>query len=309
MWCWSLKLIVMKFCISDGWDVLPGGFDGLPGSRVLRGHGLSGSEAHRGRPDPASSTVPWGEMFECGFSLWSFYWGLFFCKSQNHGLCCRSAYFKKDTVSIFKLGEDNGPMAHPIRPEKYAAIDNFYTATVYNKGAEVVEPWGRWIVLEVRNCWFSFKFSWSRWSGCTRPCLAAMVSGRVWTCTLSGTTVMQWPAMTFGLPCRRWNCFLYQQIGKLVKKACTVIFQAQNQIRRMQMAVILSSSSGGICKQAPQSCLPPILGTRRQEHTPWLWSRQSPKLLGRRTSCLCRSLSGCLWLHSAKHAAAAWYRK
>ena len=27
-------------------------------------------------------------------------------------------------------------MAHPIRPEKYAAIDNFYTATVYNKGAE-----------------------------------------------------------------------------------------------------------------------------------------------------------------------------
>lgn len=28
-------------------------------------------------------------------------------------------------------------MAHPIRPEKYAAIDNFYTATVYNKGAEV----------------------------------------------------------------------------------------------------------------------------------------------------------------------------
>jgi len=34
--------------------------------------------------------------------------------------------------------EDNSPMAHPIRPEKYAAIDNFYTATVYNKGAEVI---------------------------------------------------------------------------------------------------------------------------------------------------------------------------
>ena len=29
-------------------------------------------------------------------------------------------------------------MAHPIRPEKYAAIDNFYTATVYEKGAEVL---------------------------------------------------------------------------------------------------------------------------------------------------------------------------
>lgn len=34
--------------------------------------------------------------------------------------------------------EDSSPIAHPIRPEKYAAIDNFYTATVYNKGAEVI---------------------------------------------------------------------------------------------------------------------------------------------------------------------------
>ena len=34
--------------------------------------------------------------------------------------------------------EDSGPMAHPIRPESYMAIDNFYTATIYEKGAEVV---------------------------------------------------------------------------------------------------------------------------------------------------------------------------
>ena len=34
--------------------------------------------------------------------------------------------------------EDAGPMAHPVRPEAYQAIDNFYTATVYEKGAEVV---------------------------------------------------------------------------------------------------------------------------------------------------------------------------
>ncbi len=33
--------------------------------------------------------------------------------------------------------QDNGPMAHPIRPESYIAMDNFYTVTVYNKGAEV----------------------------------------------------------------------------------------------------------------------------------------------------------------------------
>jgi len=34
--------------------------------------------------------------------------------------------------------EDAGPMAHPVRPDSYQAIDNFYTATVYEKGAEVV---------------------------------------------------------------------------------------------------------------------------------------------------------------------------
>lgn len=34
--------------------------------------------------------------------------------------------------------EDAGPMAHPIRPESYQEIGNFYTATVYEKGAEVV---------------------------------------------------------------------------------------------------------------------------------------------------------------------------
>lgn len=34
--------------------------------------------------------------------------------------------------------EDAGPMSHPIRPESYIEIDNFYTATVYNKGAEVI---------------------------------------------------------------------------------------------------------------------------------------------------------------------------
>jgi aminopeptidase N len=34
--------------------------------------------------------------------------------------------------------EDAGPMAHPVRPDSYLEINNFYTATVYEKGAEVV---------------------------------------------------------------------------------------------------------------------------------------------------------------------------
>jgi aminopeptidase N len=34
--------------------------------------------------------------------------------------------------------EDAGPLAHPVRPESYLEISNFYTATVYNKGAELI---------------------------------------------------------------------------------------------------------------------------------------------------------------------------
>ena len=34
--------------------------------------------------------------------------------------------------------EDAGPMAHPVRPESYVEINNFYTMTVYNKGAELI---------------------------------------------------------------------------------------------------------------------------------------------------------------------------
>jgi aminopeptidase N len=34
-----------------------------------------------------------------------------------------------------QFNEDAGPMAHPIRPESYISMDNFYTATVYSKGA------------------------------------------------------------------------------------------------------------------------------------------------------------------------------
>lgn len=34
--------------------------------------------------------------------------------------------------------EDAGPLAHPVRPESYIEIGNFYTATIYNKGAELI---------------------------------------------------------------------------------------------------------------------------------------------------------------------------
>ncbi len=37
-----------------------------------------------------------------------------------------------------QFSEDAGPMAHPIQPQQYMEINNFYTATVYEKGAEVI---------------------------------------------------------------------------------------------------------------------------------------------------------------------------
>ncbi|MEL7257273.1 MAG: aminopeptidase N [Pseudomonadota bacterium] len=37
-----------------------------------------------------------------------------------------------------QLREDNGPLAHPVRPESFVEINNFYTATVYEKGAELI---------------------------------------------------------------------------------------------------------------------------------------------------------------------------
>ena len=38
--------------------------------------------------------------------------------------------------------EDSGPLAHPIRPDSFREISNFYTSTIYNKGAEVIRMMG-----------------------------------------------------------------------------------------------------------------------------------------------------------------------
>ncbi|XP_030454061.1 puromycin-sensitive aminopeptidase [Syzygium oleosum] len=41
-------------------------------------------------------------------------------------------------LRIYQYPQDAGPMAHPVRPHSYIKMDNFYTVTVYEKGAEVV---------------------------------------------------------------------------------------------------------------------------------------------------------------------------
>lgn len=42
------------------------------------------------------------------------------------------------TIRSAQFAEDSGPMAHPVRPDSYIEMNNFYTTTVYDKGAEVI---------------------------------------------------------------------------------------------------------------------------------------------------------------------------
>jgi aminopeptidase N len=68
--------------------------------------------------------------------------GLTVFRDQQFGMDVHSAGVTRiqevRTLRAAQFPEDAGPMAHPIRPESYAEINNFYTATVYEKGAEVI---------------------------------------------------------------------------------------------------------------------------------------------------------------------------
>jgi aminopeptidase N len=68
--------------------------------------------------------------------------GLTVFRDQQFTADVTSAAVKRidDVVALrtSQFPEDAGPMAHPIRPESYISMDNFYTPTVYEKGAEVI---------------------------------------------------------------------------------------------------------------------------------------------------------------------------
>ena len=59
-----------------------------------------------------------------------------FSADQGSPAVCRIEDVR--TLRAAQFPEDAGPLAHPVRPESYIEISNFYTATVYNKGAEVI---------------------------------------------------------------------------------------------------------------------------------------------------------------------------
>ena len=59
-----------------------------------------------------------------------------FSADQGSPAVCRIGNIRGLRAAQFP--EDAGPLAHPVQPQSYLRIDNFYTATVYNKGAEVI---------------------------------------------------------------------------------------------------------------------------------------------------------------------------
>ena len=68
--------------------------------------------------------------------------GLTVFREQQFSAEMNSAALKRiDDVSVLRrtqFPEDAGPLAHPVRPSEYREINNFYTATVYEKGSELV---------------------------------------------------------------------------------------------------------------------------------------------------------------------------
>lgn len=68
--------------------------------------------------------------------------GLTIFRDQNFTADMTSHAVKRikdvNVIRNFQFPQDAGPMAHPIRPDSYIEVNNFYTVTVYNKGSEVI---------------------------------------------------------------------------------------------------------------------------------------------------------------------------
>ncbi|MEO8250439.1 MAG: aminopeptidase N [Burkholderiales bacterium] len=63
-----------------------------------------------------------------------------FSQDLAHEASARAVKRIEDVRALrtLQFAEDAGPMAHPVRPDSYVEINNFYTLTIYEKGAEVV---------------------------------------------------------------------------------------------------------------------------------------------------------------------------
>lgn len=68
--------------------------------------------------------------------------GLTVFREEQFSQDCGSAIVHRinqvKNIRTAQFNEDSGPMAHPVQPQSYIEIDNFYTSTIYSKGAEVI---------------------------------------------------------------------------------------------------------------------------------------------------------------------------
>ncbi len=94
--------------------------------------------------------------------------GLTVFRDQEFSADMRSAPVKRIAevrlLRAAQFPEDAGPLAHNVRPEVYNEISNFYTATVYQKGAEIVRMLKRLIGPDVFRAGMDLYFQ--RYDGC-----------------------------------------------------------------------------------------------------------------------------------------------
>jgi aminopeptidase N len=84
-----------------------------------------------------------------------------FSQDQRGEAVCRI----KDVMALRarQFSEDAGPLAHPVRPSSFIKIDNFYTATIYEKGAEVIRMLS--VLLGETNFRAGMDLYFERWDG------------------------------------------------------------------------------------------------------------------------------------------------
>ncbi|PZQ51593.1 MAG: aminopeptidase N [Rhodovulum sulfidophilum] len=97
--------------------------------------------------------------------------GLTVFRDQQFSADQRSAAVKRieDVIRLrgAQFREDGGPLAHPVRPEEYVEINNFYTATVYEKGAEVIRMLRRLVGPETYRAALDLYFDRHDGQACT----------------------------------------------------------------------------------------------------------------------------------------------
>jgi aminopeptidase N len=122
----SLNIFNSAYVLADQETATDGDFDNI--SRVV---------AHEYFHNWSGDRVTCRDWFQLSLKE-----GFTVFRDQSFGADIGSPAVKRiEDVRVLRAAqfpEDAGPLAHPVRPDSYIEIGNFYTATVYNKGAEVI---------------------------------------------------------------------------------------------------------------------------------------------------------------------------